>query len=387
MIKTAVVLAGGKGVRLRPLTLRTPKPLLPVGNIPMLDHIIGSLARAGFERIVVAVNYLGWRILEHLLRRWAESSLEVIAPLVEPLDTADAVRKLRSFIDGDFLVVMGDVVTNMDLRGFADFHERWGGIASVALVDVPSLRDFGAVVLDKEGRVVHFVEKPRYDEVYIVSLAYCDPSRVGLLHKNLANSGFYAFSYSILDVLDDNPHLMDFGRHVFPWLIESGYEVRGWEAVDAYWIDVGRPQAYLLANFDLLAGAASPLQPYGENYRGVWYGNGVRVGSEATVIPPSALGDGVEVESGAVVGPYAVVGHGARIGRGSRVSYSVLGDDSVLEEGAVVRQCAVGRGVHVAPGCTLERAVVGDGERVSGAIEALLEPVIYEKLRLGGAEI
>lgn len=387
MIKSAVVLAGGKGVRLRPLTLSTPKPLLPVGNIPMLDHILGSLARFGFERVIVAVNYLGWMILAHLLRRWSESGLEVIAPAVKPEDTADAVRRLRNFIDDDFLVVMGDVVTNMNLREFADSHEAWGGVASVALVEVPSVKDFGAVVVDKAGRILHFIEKPRYDEVYLVSLAYCDPMRLHAPHRNLANSGFYAFRYEILDILDDNPSLMDFGKHVFPWLLENGYSVRGWEASDAYWIDVGRHTTYLLANFDLLAGSASPLRPYGIEQNGIWIGEDVRISDGAKLIPPSALGDGTEVSEGARVGPYAVLGHCAKVGKGAQVSYSVVMDGVSLGEGVTVYQSILGRNVSVHPSCTVERAVAGDGEVISSRVEASLEPLIYEKFRLEGVVV
>lgn len=387
MIKNAVVLAGGKGVRLAPLTLYTPKPLLPVGNVPMLDHVIQSLARSGFERIIVAVNYLGWKILAHLLRRWSESGLEVIAPAIKPEDTADAVRKLRDHIDGDFIVAMGDVITNMRLREFADAHERWGGLASVALVEVPSLRDFGAVMIDKTGRILHFMEKPRHEEVYVVSLAYCDPARLHMPHRNLANSGFYAFRYDILDILDDNPHLMDFGKHVFPWLLESGYEVRGWEAVDAYWIDVGRHSTYLLANFDLLAGNVSPLKPYGVEHNDVWLGEDVSISEDSRVLPPSAIGDNVEIGSGAVVGPFAVIGHGAKLEKNSRVSFSVILDGCSVGESSTVCQSILGKNVYVSPGCVLERAVVGDNEVVSGRIKASLEPVIYEKARFEGVRV
>lgn len=386
MIKNAVVLAGGRGVRLIPLTLRTPKPLLPVGNTPMLDHIISSLARSGFDRIIVAVNYLGWKILAHLLQRWSESGLEIIAPSIQPEDTADAVRKLRDHIDGDFIVAMGDVITNMKLREFANAHEKWGGIASVALVEVPSLKDFGAVIIDKGGRILHFIEKPRHEEVYVVSLAYCDPARLHMPYRNLANSGFYAFRYDILDILDDNPHLMDFGKHVFPWLLESGYEVRGWEAADAYWIDVGRHSTYLLANFDLLLGSASPLKPYGVEHGGVWLGEDVDISEGARVLPPSAIGDNVEIGSGATVGPFAVLGHGARVEKDSRISYSVLLDGSSVSESSVIYQSILGKNVYVSPSCALERAVVGDNEVVSGRIRASLEPIIYEKMKFDGVK-
>uniref|UniRef100_A0A7J3X8S1 NDP-sugar synthase n=2 Tax=Thermofilum pendens TaxID=2269 RepID=A0A7J3X8S1_THEPE len=372
MISTAVVLAGGKGVRLRPLTLNTPKPLLPVGNTPLLDHMLGMLAMHGFERVLVAVNYLGWKILRHLLEKWSDRGVEVIAPQVNPQDTADAVRRLRDFIDGDFVVTMGDVLTNMNLREFADYHERSGAFATIALVEVSSLREFGAVLLDKEGRVVHFIEKPRFDETYIVSVAYCDPARLSALHRNLANSGFYAFRYEVLDVLEENPQLMDFGRHVFPWLLENGYEVRGWES-SAYWIDVGRPATYLAANFDLLAGLAEPLRPHGRECDGVWMGENVEVAPGARLVPPVALGDGVRVGSGARLGPFAVVGHGSCVRENATVEYGVVLSGAEVGEGARVAGSIIGENARVLPRCSVEGALIRDGEAVSGDFTAEAE--------------
>ena len=372
MITTAVVLAGGKGVRLRPLTLNTPKPLLPVGNRPLLDYMLGMLVSQGFERILVAVNYLGWKILKHLLEKWSDKGVEVIAPRVNPQDTADAVRRLREFIDGDFIVTMGDVLTNMDLREFANYHEESGAFATIALVEVSSLRDFGAVLLDKEGRVLHFIEKPRFDESYIVSIAYCDPGRLSALHRNLANSGFYAFRYEVLDVLEENPYLMDFGKHVFPWLLENGYDVRGWES-SAYWIDVGRPATYLMANFDLLSGLAEPLRPYGTERDGVWLGEGVEVAPGARLVPPVALGDGVKVGSGARLGPFAVVGHGSVIRENAAVEHSVVLSRVEVGETARVTSSIIGEGARILPRCNVEGALVRDGETVGSDVVAEAE--------------
>jgi len=372
MILTAVVLAGGKGVRLRPLTLNTPKPLLPVGNTPLLDHMLSMLVAHGFERIIVAVNYLGWKILRHLLEKWSDKGVEVLAPKVNPQDTADAVRRLRDFIDGDFIVTMGDVLTNMNLRKFADHHQRSGAFATIALVEVPSLRDFGAVLLDKEGRVLHFIEKPRFDETYIVTVAYCNPARLSALHRNMANSGFYAFRYEVLDLLEENPQLMDFGRHVFPWLLENGYDVRGWES-SAYWIDVGRPATYLTANFDLLAGLVEPLHPHGRRRDGVWLGENVEVAPSARLVPPVALGDDVKVGSESRLGPFAVIGHGSRVRDGATVEYSVMLSGAEVGEGARVLSSIIGGGVQIRPRCTVESMVIKDGEIISNDVIAEAE--------------
>jgi len=361
MIKTAVVLAGGKGVRLRPLTLTTPKPLLPVGNKPILDHILGLLVSKGFEKIIVAVNYLGHKILSHLFEKYLDSGIEILAPRISPEDTADAVRKLSPFIDEDFIVTMGDVITNMDLRGFADFHERKNALASIALIEVSSVRDFGAVILDSNGRAIHFVEKPLPYEWYTATVAYATSRRRFMQpYANLANSGFYAFKLEILDILRDNPHLMDFGRHVFPWLLENGLEVLGWSAEGAYWIDVGRPDTYLTANADLLEGLAYPLAPYGRNEGGIWLGENTVISESSVVNPPVAIGDGVRVRENAVIGPYAVIGNFVDVGKHSRVSKSVVMDACTLEDQTIIMNSVLAKNILVRKGASVKDSVVGE---------------------------
>lgn len=367
MINTAVVLAGGKGTRLRPLTLTMPKPLVPVGNVPMLDHIFTLLQIHGFEKVIVAVNYLGEMIRSHILASVGKYDMEILAPRIRPLDTADAVRRLRRFIDGDFLVVMGDVLTNMNLRRFAEYHEEKGGMATLALVEVPSLLDFGAIIMGENGRIIHFIEKPNTPEIYIVSMAYARiPRGLSRFYSNLANTGFYALSYKILDILDDNPYLMDWGRHVFPWLLENEYDVYGWDAGKAYWADVGRPFNYLNANFDLLSGEVLPLKPLGEERDGVWLGGNVEVDEGAVVHPPCALGENVVVERGAVIGPYTVLGGNVYVGEGARIERSVVMDNtrieslvnitySILAKNILVRKNAIIRGFSViGEGVTVE---------------------------------
>ncbi len=372
MIRTAVVLAGGKGVRLRPLTLTTPKPLLPVGNKPILDHMIGLLVSKGFEKVVIAVNYLGHKILSHLLEKYLDAGVEIVAPSISPEDTADAVRKLAAFVDEDFLVAMGDVLTNIDLRAFTDFHEKSGAFASVGLIEVPSVRDFGAVILDKEGRVLHFIEKPTPHEWYITTVAYSmNKQRYIQPYSNLANSGFYAFKVELLDVLSENPHLMDFGRHVFPWLLENGYKVMGWSAGNAYWIDVGRPASFLAANMDLLDGLPYPLTPYGSPRDGLWVGEDTVINEGVMINPPVALGDRVEVLENSVIGPYAVIGSDVKVGRSSRVSQSVIMNKCTLEDQTFVMNSILAKNILVGMGASVRDSVIGEGSVIGSGLEVI----------------
>lgn len=370
MIRTAVVLAGGKGVRLRPLTLTTPKPLLPVGNKPIIDHILSLLLADKFDKIIVAVNYLGHKIVRHMLEKYLDSGVEIIIPEINPEDTADAIRKLSRFIEEDFIVTMGDVITNMNLREFADYHESTNSFASVAVIEVGSVKEFGAVILDEKGRILHFMEKPGSSEWYVATVAYSTlPRKHFRAYSNLANSGFYAFKHEILDVLAENPYLMDFGRHVFPWLLENNFSVLGWNAGNAYWIDVGRPSTYLAANFELLEGAAWPLMPYGNNYDGVWVGRNTVINEGATINPPVALGDDTLIEKGATIGPYAVIGSGVKIGKSSIVANSVIMDGCTLEDQTVVMNSILAKNILVRRGSKIEEnSVIGENSVIESGL-------------------
>ena len=362
-MKTAVVLAGGKGTRLRPLTYTVPKPLIPVCNVPLLDMILKLIFRSGFKRVIVVVKYLGDQIRKHLEEVNDKLGIDLIVPNIDPLDTADAVRKCRNYIDGDFLVTMGDVLTNMDLDSFAKFHERRGGIASVALKAVENPLEYGVVLLGHDERIELFMEKPRSIELYVVGLAY-SKVRPRMFYANLVNTGFYALSYEILDILDDNPYLMDWGRHVFPYLLENGYDVYGWNIGDAYWRDIGRLQSYLQANFDLMEGLVPPFKPPGFYSRGVWVAGDADI-ERATILPPVVIGDGVVAEEGAVIGPYAVLGNGVLVASNAQVIESVVWDDSFVGSGAKVEESVLARSVVVGEGArVLRHSAVGEGVQV-----------------------
>ncbi|RLE60446.1 MAG: NDP-sugar synthase [Thermoprotei archaeon] len=366
MITTAVVLAGGKGTRLRPLTLTMPKPLVPVGNIPILDHILALLQMYGFEKVIIAVNYLGEMIRSHILTNIDKYDMEILVPRIRPLDTADAVRKLRKFIDNDFLVVMGDVLTNMNLRQFAEYHEKKGGMATIALIEVPSLLDFGAIIMGENGKIIHFIEKPNTPEIYIISLAYTRiPRGLSKFYSNLANTGFYALSYKILDILDDNPYLMDWGRHVFPWLLENDYEIYGWDAGEAYWTDVGRPFNYLNANFDLLSGEISPLKPYGEEKDGIWLGRNIEIDENVVIHPPCALGDNVIIEKNTIIGPYSIIGHNVYVGEGSNIERSIVMDNTRIESFVNVTYSILAKNILIRKNAIIKGfSVIGEGVTV-----------------------
>lgn len=354
------MLAGGRGTRLRPLTFHRPKPLMPVANKAVIDYVLDLLELSGIVgKAYVIIDYLGDMLEEHLKRR--HRSIEVVPLPLKSLDTADAVRKARHAIDDDFLVVMGDIITNCDLYELWNFHKERRALATVALRDVESPAHYGLTVLSWDGRVRAFVEKPRSYELYLISVAM-RAMRAKYSYANLVSMGIYALSYDVLDILDDNPYLLDFGRHVFPYLVEEGYPVYGWLAGDCYWIDVGTPQTYHRANVDVLDGLAAPLRPSGIRSSGTWLEGAKELSGD--IKPPSAVGQGAVVEAGSVIGPYAVLGRNVVVEEGACVVNSVVMEDAVIERGALVRDSIVGGGARIGEGASVMNSLVEDGAEV-----------------------
>lgn len=357
MSVTAVVLAGGQGTRLRPFTYHRPKPLMPVANKAVIDYVLDLLELSGIVgKAYVLLDYMGEALETHL--KGEQRSIEVVPMTFKALDTADAVRRIRHALSDDFLVLMGDIITNCDVSSLWSAHKERKAVATIALKDVDNPSHYGLAVLSWEGRVCSFVEKPRSHELYVVSIAM-RAARAKYSYANLANMGIYALSYRLLDLLDDNPHLLDFGRHVFPYLVEEGYPVYGWHSEGSYWIDVGTIQTYHQANADVLDGLSAPLRPSGIKSSGAWLEAVKELSGDLR--PPSALGQEAVVKAGSAVGPYAAVGKGVIVEEGAYVVNSVIMDGAVIGRGAVVSDSIVGGGARVEEGARVVHSLVEDG--------------------------
>ncbi|MCX8181099.1 MAG: NDP-sugar synthase [Thermofilaceae archaeon] len=354
---TAVILAGGQGTRLRPFTIHRPKPLMPVANKPVIDYAIDLLELSGVvEKVYVLLDYLGQMLAEHIKR--IPHAIEVEPLVFKALDTADSVRRIRHLLDDDFIVLMGDIITNCDMAEFWNTHKRKKGVATVALRSVDSPCHYGLAFVSSRDAISCFVEKPRSLELYIASIAL-SALHARYNYTNLANMGIYAISYELLDVLDENPHLLDFGRHVFPYLIEEGYTVYGWIADHHYWIDMGLPSTYFQANMDVLEGLAFPLQPPGINNRGIWLEAVKDI--RGIIKPPAALGADVVIEADAVVGPYAIIGNGSTVGEKAVVANSVVMEKVEIGENSTISDSIIGSSVRIEGGSCVNRSIVEDG--------------------------
>jgi len=331
----AVVLVGGEGTRLRPLTFTTPKQMLPVAEVTVIERVLDHLAAHGVTEAVLSLGYQPHAFTTAFPDDRAAGVALFYAIDPEPLDTAGAVRFAAQEldVDGSFVVVNGDVLTDQDLTALVEFHRDRGAEATIALTRVEDPSRYGVVAVDEQGRVDAFVEKPA----------------PGTAPSDLINAGTYVLEPSVLDRIP--PGRSSIERLVFPAIAGDGRLFAS--SSPAYWIDVGTPATYLEAQLDLLDGIrGTPPAPHAtDSGNGVW-----RLGSsvvDGEVVGPSLIGDAAYVAEGARVAR-AIVGAGARVEAGAVVADSVLLPGALVRRDAVIERSIVG-----------ERAVVGEGTKLS----------------------
>jgi NDP-sugar pyrophosphorylase family protein len=354
----AVVLVGGEGTRLRPLTNTTPKQLLPVVEQTMIERVLSHLAAHGVEEAVLSLGYRPDAFLSAFPEDTACGIRLDYAVEPVPLDTAGAIAfaSAHSGVDDTFLVVNGDVLTDLDVSALVRFHRQQAAEASISLTPVDDPSRFGVVPTDADGRVLAFIEKP-------------EPGRAP---TNLINAGTYVLEPSVLDRID-RERRVSIERETFPAIVEAGLLFA--LASDAYWIDAGTPAQYIQAHRDLLSGArpGPPAPGARQAAPGVWVlgaavidgevradsliGDGACVAHRATV-EGSVVGAGARVDGGAsVVG--SVLLPGATVAAGARVETSVVGAGAVVGENAVVLDLSV-----LGAGTIIDPSVRVDGDRV-----------------------
>jgi mannose-1-phosphate guanylyltransferase len=343
----AILLVGGQGTRLRPLTLSAPKPLLPTAGVPFLAHMLARVAAAGVTHVVLATCYKSDMFAESLGDGAAFGlSIDYVQENV-PLDTgggiANAAGSLRGGPADPVVVLNSDVLSGHDLGAQIDLHVKSDAAVTLHLVEVADPSRFGCVPTDASGRVTAFLEKT--------------PDPV----TNRINAGCYVFRREIIDQIPAGRRV-SVERETFPGLIESGALVMGYPE-SSYWLDVGTPQAFVRGSCDLVLGRLpAPAVPG-------------RPG-------PLLLLDGASVAPGASVDGGTVVGAGACVAAGATVFGSVLFDSAVVGEGAVVRDSIVGRGAVVGPGAVLDDAVIGDGAFIGTGNELARGVRVWPGVRL-----
>jgi len=318
--------------------------MVPIANKPMIDYNLELLrnAKVKWEKIVIITKYLHKEIRDYFNSIEHFDDLEIILPKVNPLDTADAVRKAANYIDTEnFIVSMADIITNLPLNDFMSFHHEKGGIASITLKDVPHPRSYGVIMLNQDSRILLFLEKPHPEELSLATLTFSLKETIRL-QSNLVNTGIYAFKKKVLDILDRVHDLMDFGKHVFPYLARE-HGIFGYARRDYYWIDAGNPQTYLYTNWDVLRRWSFPYFPKATcEENDIWFDcDKPIINLEAKINGPAVIGKNVQVEENVHINPKTAIGDNVTIGKNSIVVNSVLWDDAQVGENCQVQRCLV----------------------------------------------
>lgn len=345
------MLVGGQGTRLRPLTINTPKPMLPVAGVPFTVHQILRARDAGVERIVLSTSYKAEVFADYIARHDLGIDV-VIATEPEPLGTAGAIRfaagHLASAPGDPVLVFNGDVITGLDIAGLVNTHRHTNSAVTLYLTRVEDPRAYGLVPVDDAGRVTAFLEKPSTPEEIIT---------------NTINAGCYVFTRSVIDRIPAG-RVVSVERETFPELLADRATVSG-VVDDGYWLDVGTPLAFVQGSRDLVLGNAP---------------------SPAVTQPGEALVLG-QVAVDATVSGGSTIGVGAQVSSGACVDGSVLFDGVTIGTGAQIRNSIVGQGAAIGPDTVLDGVVVGDGATI-GAGNELLEGVrIWPDVTIGDLTI
>jgi mannose-1-phosphate guanylyltransferase len=361
----SIILAGGKGSRLMPLTSMVPKPLVKVTNKPMVDYSIAHLIYADIKYIVLALAFMGKKMKSYIESTWTPDKLgdvELECVIQESKGTADAYRMLTDKIDSENVVVsMADIVTNLPMKDFMTFHSQKGGIATISMkMSESHTSQYGVVLLDQNRKIYLFLEKPAPMELYLSSMA----QRTDLfLHTNIINTGIYCFKKQIADVLYDTG-LMDFGGEVFPYLLENNYDLFGF-VKDYYWLDCGNPQTYIWANWDLLRQYGWPITPNGEEYDGIFVMGMISSGQNVTIEKPTCFGEFVELSNRVKILELTSIGNRVKIGEDSVIEKSVIWDDVKIGPGAVIKESIICNDTEIGENVVLQNAVIGPNCKIS----------------------
>lgn len=383
----AVIMAGGEGSRLRPLTCDRPKPLVSICNRPILAYILDLLAEHGFQEVFLTLGYRPDPIRRAFGDRYRTLKLHYVVEEA-PLGTAGGVAALRDRLHETFLVISGDALTDIHLGDLLRFHKDAGAVSTLALKRVETPLEYGVVMTDRRGRIRRFLEKPGWGEVF----------------SDTVNTGIYVLEPSVLAGVPSG-RMYDFSQHLFPALLQAGAPLYA-AVADGYWCDIGETDTYLQANLDLLAGRLAFHPPGTELVPGVWVEGQVPhgitvdgpalIGRDCSLAPSTTLEAGVVLGPGTAAGPdsilrRAVAGAGVTLGPGAALVGAIACDGARLDEragafeGAVLGPGAVlGSGATAAPGVRIWQGVeVAPGARVETTL--LQTPAYQSPVLRGGA--
>ncbi len=355
----AVIMAGGKGTRLLPLTVYRPKPMIPFFNKPLMEYILENLIRAGVDEVFVLTGYLKERIMNYF-GDGSDWGIEIHYSNGEnlKLGTAGATRKVAKKLENTFIVASSDVLTNLNIKELCRYHKKKNASATIALSKVEDPTQYGIAIVDGENRIVRFKEKPKPEEAF----------------SNLVNAGVYVFEPEVFDLVPEGENF-DFSMHLFPKMLQENIPIYGFP-FDEYWNDVGRPSSYLQATEDVFMGKLSLSQLRVDSLKGnLEYGGAVFTGKRCRLRRFNIRG-------------FAVLGDNVEIGRNVKIERSVIFSNVTIEEGVEIKEAIIGENVYIGKGVLIQPgSVIGDNSVIEEFSKIGSNVKIWVESRIGKESI
>jgi mannose-1-phosphate guanylyltransferase/phosphomannomutase len=362
----AVIMAGGEGSRLRPLTSLRPKPMVPIVNRPVMEHIVGLCHWHHIDEIIATLQFMPQVIRDYFGdgEEWGVSIS--YATEDKPMGTAGSVKNAQKLIgDETFVVISGDALTDVDLTEVVEFHRSKGGAVTIVLKHVPDPLEFGVVITDENGRIERFLEKPTWGQVF----------------SDTINTGIYVCEPHVLDLIPAEGSF-DFSADLFPLLMERGEELYGY-ITDGYWTDIGSLASYMQAHMDILDRKVGVFMSGVKAAHEVWIGEGADVDPAAKIANHVVIGANAKIRAGAEIGEYAVIGDSCLVGYDAKVQHSVVWSDSFVGAGARVRGSVICRRADIRARATVEPgSVIGDETMVGQGAMIGSDVAIYPFKRI-----
>lgn len=353
----AVIMAGGEGTRLRPLTCNRPKPMVPVMNKPVMEHIINLLKKHRITEIAVTLQYMP-QVIQDYFGDGSDFGVQMHYFIEEtPLGTAGSVKNAEKFLDDTFIVISGDALTDIDLDKAIQFHNDKQSIATLVLTRVDVPLEYGVVVTDASGKITRFLEKPSWSEVF----------------SDTVNTGIYILNPKVLDYFESG-EMFDFSKDLFPILLNNEDPMFGYVTKD-YWCDIGDLTAYQQCHFDILDGKVKvdiSVRQIGEK---VWVEDQVEIDKSAKITGPVLIGSNTKIKNDVQIFPYTVIGENNLIGAFSSLKHAILWKGCNIGKAVQLRGCTVCNGVHLQHNSSVfEQSVIGDETLIKK--DAVIKPGI-----------
>lgn len=353
----AIIMAGGEGTRLRPLTCNRPKPMVPIANKPMMEHTVELLKKYNILDIAVTLLYMPESIKEYFddgkefgvnMRYYIETV---------PLGTAGSVKCAEEFLDEPFIVISGDALTDADLGRAIEYHYNKDSIATLLLKKVTVPLEYGIVVTDSDGRIIRFLEKPSWGEVF----------------SDTVNTGIYILSPDVLKYISRNV-LFDFSKDLFPILLKEGLPMYGY-TIEEYWCDIGNPGAYIQSHIDIMEERVKVNIPGKQIMDRVWVGEGTVIDDSFKIVPPCIIGKNNKIKSKSLIGEYSVIGDLNNIDSYSSIKRSIIWKNCMIDKNVELRGSILCDKVHFnISSSAFENSVIGDNTIIKN--NGLIKPNI-----------